>query len=247
MTEKQDTRPRQVLKLFVGYKTRLRPGAEKTVPEFRAPGNYKDQAKIAAFQEEKKAGFLDAAKDMPYTGTFDEVFLIDPQSPDERAPEKTKMKALQYRWQPPEEGGTKPPVSVRVRNYLLKHYRHAWANDTNGRRPAEVVFVGFDPRTFLKILGLECTLPAIAKPCPVGMWYGNSDHRDIGEAICPKEFVGLTLPFALSFRRPVDPEQAVYWDSITKGWTGPGETPEQDARIAIELARQLGFLTPEVE
>lgn len=246
MSEKEKPeKPRPVLKLFVGYRTKLRPGAETAVPTFKAPANYKDAAKITAFQEERKAGFMEAAKNMPYTGTFDEVYLIDPQARDEKDPEKKKFKFLRYTWHPPEEG--KPPIAVRVRNYLQKWYKWAWAHETVGRRPAEVVFVGFDPRTFLKILGLECSLPEINKPCQLGMWYGNSDHRDIGEAVCPKEFGGLTLPFALSFRRPQAESEAAYWDAWVKGWTGPGENPEADARIAVELAKQLGFLTTEIE
>lgn len=242
MAEK-DTKTRPVLKIFVGYKTRLRDGADKVLPEFKAPANYKDAAKIAQYQDERKQQFLADARNMPYTGTFDEVFLIDPNVRDEKAPEKKKTKALQYRWHPPEDG--KPPIAIRVRNYLLKNYPTAWVNDTHGRSKPEVIVVGFDPRTFLKILGLECTLPGVDKPCPLGLWYSNSDHRDIGEAVCPREFVGLTLPYALKFRRPADPEDAATWDTITKGWAGPGENPEADARIAIELATQLGFLDDE--
>ena len=244
MTDESVKKPKPVLKLFVGYKTRLNPGADKHVPEFRPPSNYKDAGKIAAWQDEQKQAFLADAKNMPYTGTFDEVFLIDPQGKDEKAPGGKKFKALQYKWSPPEEG--KPPVAVRVRNYLLKNYRTAWSHDTHGRKPPEVIIVGFDPRTFLKILGLECSLPHIAKPCPLGLWYSNSDHRDIAEAICPKEFKGLTLPFALSFRRPVEADLAALWDETVKGWPGPGENPEQDARIAVELGNQLGFLDEEI-
>lgn len=239
MAEK-DTKTRPVLKIFVGYKTRLREGADKVLPEFKAPANYKAADKIAQYQEEKKQAFLIDAKNMPYTGTFDEVCIIDPNARDEKNPEQKKTKALLYKWHPPEDG--KPSVAIRVRNYLLKNYPSAWGNDTHGRSKPEVIFVGFDPRTFLKMLGLECTLPGVDKPCPLGMWYSNSDHRDIGEAICPKDFAGLTLPFALKFRRPADEEDAATWDKFTAGWTGPGENPEADARIAIELATQLGFL-----
>lgn len=231
---------KKVLKLFVGYKTRLREGADKALPEFKPPSNYKDAGKISAYVEEKKAGFLADAKNMPYTGTFDEVFIFDPNARDEKQPNVLKPKSLLYKWHPPED--QRPAVSVRVRNYLLKTYPDAWSNDTHGRKSPSVIIVGFDPRTFLKILGLECSLPTVDKVCPLGLWYSNSDHRDIGEAICPKEFAGLTLPFVLKHRRPTDEEMGKAWDELTKGWTGPGENPEQDARIAIELATQLGFL-----
>ena len=228
----------KTMKLFIGYETKL--ASTVVVPEFKPPANYKDVAKIEAYLAEQKASFTVDAANMPYSGTFNEVFIIDPNARDDKSPEKTKLKALQYKWHPPEE--EKSPVSLRVRNYLLKHYPNAWTNDTHNRKPPQVIIVGFDPRVFLKILGIECTLPSIAKPCPLGLWYSNSDHRDIGEAICPRDFKGLTPELALKYRRPIDKEDGKKWDEITKGWTGPGKNAEQDARIAIELATQLGFL-----
>lgn len=216
-------------KLIVAYRTRLRPGADKATPEFRAPANYKDQAKIAADVEEKRAAFLADAKNMPYTGTFDEVYIADAEH-DGAA-----------QWKHPAEDSGKRPVSVRVRDYLVKHYPGAWADDVVRGRPA-VVFIGFDPRTFLKILGLECSLPGLTR-APVGLWYGNADHRDIGEAVMPKEFKGLSLPYVLQQRRPVDPDDAKKWDALVSGWPGPGVRPEDDVAIAITLADQLGFLS----
>jgi hypothetical protein len=231
---------RKVLKLFIGYKTKACGTAEKFMPEFKAPSNYKDAAKISTYVDEKKAAFLAESHGMPYTGTLDEVVIFDPNVRDEKSPEIPKVKSLLYKWCPPEE--ERPPVSVRVRNYLLKTYPNAWSNDTHNRKPPSVIIIGFDPRTFLKIMGLECSLPYINKPCPLGLWYSNTDHRDIGEAVCPREFSSLTLPFVVRQRRPTDEQEAKIWDALTKDWKGPGYNAEQDAKISVELASQLGFL-----
>lgn len=221
---------RRVHKLFVGYRTRLADGLDDNLPEFKAPANWKDEAKIKAEVELRKSNFLASAKDMPYTGTFDEVVLIDSKN----------KKTLQYKYHDPAEG--KPTVAVRVRNYLLKNYPDAWGFDTHGReRVPQAIVVGFDPRTFLKILGLECSLPSVDKAAPLGLWYTNSDHRDVIEAVMPKEFAGLTLPFVLKYRRPVEPGPAAAWDDLLKDWPGPGVHPDKDAKLAVELASQLGF------
>lgn len=219
-------------KIFIGYRTRPAAGVEKVLPEFKAPSHYKDPAKIAAYVAEARAAFTANAQNMPYTGTFDEVVLIDGKH----------HKVLQWSHAAAEEGG-KPLVSVRVRNYLLKHFPDAWTDDGTLRKggPA-VIFVGFDPRTFLKILGLECSLPAVNRRCPLGLWYSNTDHRDITEAVLPKEFTGLTLPYVLKMRRPTDGETAKRWDEALADWPGPGVFPEKDARITVELATQLGFV-----
>lgn len=225
------------LKLFVGFKTRLVEGAAH--PEVQVPDHYKDAAKAAAYVAERRAAFAAAALAMPYTATFAEVELVDPNARDEKAPERSKFGAPKFVWHPPEAG--KLSVAVRVRNYLTKHYKAAWP-DEPGRRPG-VVFIGFNVRLFLKILGLECSLPAEGRPCPLGMWYDNPGVRDIGEAVCPREFEGLTLPYVLARRRPPDPEGGKYWDALTAGWNGPGENVGQDVRIAVELAAQLGIIS----
>ncbi len=223
-----DPKNQRVHKIFIGYKTRTIDGIEKLLPEFKAPSHWKDKEKIAADVAEKKEAFLANAKNMPYTGTLSEVVLCDNKA----------KKTLQWK-----DDADKPPVSVRVRNYLLKNYPDAWSNDTHDRKPPSVILVGFDPRTFLKILGLECSLPTVNKPCPLGLWYTNTDHRDIEEAIMPKEFKGLTLPYVLKFRRPVDAAEATKWDGLVKDWPGPGVFPDRDALLCVELATQLDILS----
>lgn len=217
-------------KLIVGYRTRLADGFEALMPTFTAPSNWKDPAKIEAEIAAKQQAFKDEAKDMPYTGTFDEVVLVDP-----------KHDGLQ-RWEYRAPDSGKQPICLAVRAYLTKHWKTAWTDDTHNRKPPEVIFVGFNPRTFLKILGLECSLPHVGKPLPLGLWYSNTDHRDIGTAILPDEFKRLTVLEAVKARRPRAKDEAEKWDQMLAGWNGPGQHPEKDAVIAIELAAQLGML-----
>lgn len=202
------------------------------LPEFKPPSNYKDKEKIGQYLEERKAQFVALAKDCAYTGTFDSVFLVD------------SFNKKPLRWDH-SDGPGKPPVSVRVRNYILKTYPTGWsATDYNAKDPV-ARFIGFGTRRFLKLLGLELSLPAINKPLPLRMWFGNAEHRDIGDAICPHDFEksGLTLEQAVRARRPVNEGEARQaWDAILADWKEPHADPEADAKLAIELAAQLGLL-----
>ena len=220
-------------KIFIGYRTRVVDTLAAMLPEFQANKGFTDPKKIANDIADKKETFTQIAKDMPYTGIFDEVFLIDPKN----------EKRLQYVHAEKKEGKEeKSPVPLRVRNYLLKAYPNAWTQDTHEVKIPEVVFVGFNPRLFLKILGLECSLPYIGKPLPPKLWYSNSDHRDIEEAVVPTGFKFLDLTIALKRRRPLQTESAKAWDQLLNGWTMPGILPEKDAQLALELSAQLGFI-----
>lgn len=229
----------ETAKLFVGYRTRTAEGYEALMPEFRAPSHWKDTAKIAAEVEVRKQAFLAGAKDCPYVGTFDQVFLVDPSN----------NQAVLWDYRPP--GSGKQPISLAVRAYLIKFWKDAWKDDmttVRNRVPPAAIFVGFDMRTFLKILGLECSMPAVGKPLPLRLWYDNTDHRDIGEAVLPKEFKQIGLAEVVKARRPMptsDPASLANlakWDRATDGWTGPGIDPRKDVDIAVILAAQLGMI-----
>lgn len=222
------------LKIFVGYRTRPVDNVNELTPAFAANRSLKDEAKIKADLEEKQRLFGQECRNQPYTGTFDEVVLIDGQT----------KKVLPYMH--PSSGGNKQPISLRVRNYLVSTYDAVWSWDTHHKKGDErptLVFYGFAPRTFLKMLGIECSLPRIGKPCPPKLWYSNVDHRDIEEAVIPHDFAKrLTWDIVLKERRPTDPEDGAKWDALVKEWKGPGNNPEMDAKLCVELATQLGFM-----
>lgn len=228
----------KISKIFVGYRTRVVDGFERYMPTFSAPSGWRDEKKIADDIAAKQEQFKIEAKDQPYTGTFDEVVIVDPK--------REKIRRWEYR--APNSG--KQPIALAVRAYLMRYWPGAWVDDTHeSKLPTDptsdvpkAIFVGFDPRTFLKILGLECSMPQIAKPLPLKLWYSNTDHRDISEAVLPREFKRLTIKEVIIARTPLDPKAAEIWKKTTAGWEGPGTNPEQDARIAVELASQLGII-----
>ncbi len=216
--------------IVVGYRTKASANSAELMPAFKAPSHWKDAAKIEAAVTDKKANFLNNAKNAPYTGTFDSVFFADAGS----------KKPL--RWDASDDT-SKPPVSVRVRNYLMKTYPDGWGDKEYDNRNPPFRLVGFNPRCFLKMLGLECSLPSVGKPLPLKMWYSNAEHRDIEEAVLPKDFSDtLDIVSVMKARRPVDPAAREKWDAAMKGWTGPHVDPQKDAVLAVELAAQLGFL-----
>lgn len=222
-------------KLIVGFSTRITDEklVESLMPEFKAPSNYKEEAAIKKYVDERKAAFLLEAKNMPYTGTFERVVIAD----------TAKEVVQSWKAEGREPGTGKQSVALAVRAWLLKNYPNAWANDTHEVRKPEVVFLGFNVRLFVKLLGIECSLPQNAQPLPPKLWYSSSDYRDIGVAVLPDEFKLLSLQSVLLARRPVNEDDAAKWDKILKKWTEPGMDPSADVTLATELAAQLGFLT----
>lgn len=220
--------------LFVAYRMRRveEDRLARLKPSFQASRVLKDPAKIAASVQEKEAQFNQQAAFMPYTGTFDEVCICDART------------RRTLRWTYREPGGKKPPISVAVSQWLAKYFAGAWTSDVWARREEpKVVFVGFNPRLFLKVLGLECSLPGPHQPAPLSLWYGNSDHRDILEAVCPADYKLLDPLAVIHLRRPPgDSDDALKWDRQVGGWTGPGNDLYADLWLAAEMATQLGFI-----
>jgi hypothetical protein len=64
------------------------------------------------------------------------------------------------------------------------------------------------------------------------VWYATTLHRDVAEALMPAEFKHVPLAWVLKRRGIAVP-----------GWERPGVDPELDARVVVNAADQLGFLT----
>lgn len=218
-------------KLIIAYKTRVAEGDVK-MPTFSAPKSYKDQKKIDTYVAEQEAKFSASLKDKPYTGTFEEVRIFDASTSDVGI----------FKFRTKEE--KRDPICLAVRNWILKRHPEAWPHAATYTGPPEAIFVGFSPRVFLKILGIECSLPENqpvndagdrdpnkTNVLPLSLWYGQSDHRDIGEAANPKEF-DLSWEIVMKARKLEE----------YAGWNGPGTNTETDLKVAIELATQLGML-----
>lgn len=218
-----------VAKIFIGYRTRPVEGVQ--VPEFHPPSAWKDPEKIAANLAEQKANFLAECKNRPYTGTFDAVVI--------GAPGPEKLPTISYR--PP--GDPRGPVSQAVRNFLVANYEHDWGDDLYSRPAPKTVIIGFDPKTFLDILGTECSMPAIGLPLPPALWYDGSMYwEDVAAGLKAKGNKYVDLLAAVAAHRPIREESAKKWDAFAKDWKGPGLDPQADASIACEIAAQLGWL-----
>lgn len=203
-------------KILVGYTTR--PGLDEPYsPTFTPPANYKDLAKIAEWQQQRQAEWPAEATYYPYVSTFNEVFMavIGPGLRD--------VGKWSYR---PKDSG-KQPICLAMKIWLMKFFGEAWTTGS-GARP---IFIGFDPRSFLKMWGLECSMPGNNSPLPLSVWYGTSLHRDIGDALLPSEYKHIPLTQVLKWRGIEAPN-----------WKGPGADPELDVRVATQAAEQLGFL-----
>lgn len=227
-----------IAKLIVGYRTRaVEPELLKTLmpPDFKPKRNLKDQAKIEADVEARKEAFAEAAKWQPYTGTFDSVVIADPANDH----------IGEWNYEGRQPGGPKTPICLAVAAYLMKAYPDAWTPGAANQRTLQAIFIGFNPRLFLKMLGEECSLPehnqGQNRALPLGLWYSNSDHRDIMEAVVPTGFPSLTFDVALKRRRPIRVDDAARWDRLVEGWQGPHHDPKADTLLIAELASQLGF------
>lgn len=227
-------------KLIVGFKTRLNPGFVFDDSDIQAPSNYKDPEKIAAYIAKEKQALATELLYQPYSATFDQVYISDCSA----------GKAGRWSYRDPASG--KPSVAVSIRNWLLQRFPKAWPHTTNPQNvngPA-VVIMGFDTRLFLKILGIECSLPANqpllpdgkrdetkSNALPLSLWYANSDHRDLQNAVMG-DYKYLNWPSVLKARG---------LDERFKNWKGVHVDPAEDVSLGFELATQLGMLTDAVE
>jgi hypothetical protein len=213
--------------LLVAFQTTRAKGADKLIPEFMAPSNYKDSAKISAYIKQKEADYLERAADQPYTGYLSAIRIFDSESRSVGT------------WT---ANPSQPSVAVSARTWLLKHYPAAWSNSLVGARASDVIFVGFNIRQFLKMLGIECSLP-LNQPedqdkvhtLPLDAWY-DSKSCDLEAAVMPSGF-DLSWGIVLAARGLA---------KQYRNWPGPGSDLEEDFLLTVELATQLGILARDV-
>lgn len=166
---------------------------------------------------------------VPYLTLLDDVFIID----------QGNNKITQFTRS---TDGVKSPVSVRVRNYLVKMYPGAW--DEKVTDPdRKILVVGFKPKLLFQLMAIEASMPVNAKPFPVNAWLWHQRFLDIGDAICPKEFADkITVADAVRRRRCTDKAEGDKWDEMMQGWERPGDNPQADAWVSSVIASQLGIL-----
>ena len=231
-------------KILVAYSTRLLEQYLPDVNDLTPPATHKHEEAIARWREEQKLKLTEVCRLQPYTGTFKEVFLVDPANKrrirwtsDDRAP----------------FNHAKQSVSLAVLEWLQTYYKDAWKNSLYVNEPPQVAFLGFDPALFLQMVGIECGLPAFypdnyQKPdmslLPLDAWQNLSNLnpyrnvRDIESMVMPGGGKYLTWKTVLNARGlATHPKLAK--------WTGPHHDAEADLLLATELAAQLGLLAEE--
>jgi hypothetical protein len=192
------------------------------------PKTHKKPEAIEKWKQEQIASFQAGLSKQPYTGTFDRLWIADPAHGE----------LGKWSYRSPKSG--KQPICIAARNWILKRYPNAWTDNSHPKGVAEAVFVGFNPKLFLKILGLECSLPANqskddkkSHALPLSMWYGHSDYRDIEEAAIPASVCHSVSWRMMLQLRGIEVE----------GWNGPGKDVEKDMLVATELAAQFNMIS----
>ncbi len=236
-------------KILVGYRTRPVPLAAPFEPEFTPPANYKDAAKIAEWLTKQREQFYEEAAAYPYLSTLDEVFCVVLGKPKEKPGDPDNDVG---QWVYREPGSGKPSIASAMRTWLYRYFGRAWeyneanrlfdtvlaatqevvaADRPHEEPPVSPVFIGFDPKAFLKIWGLELSMPGVAQPLAPAVWYGSNNYKDIRAALIPSEAPHLDLRHVLKLRG-ID----------VTNWTKPGVNPQADVTIITQAADQLGFL-----
>lgn len=224
-------------KLIIAFKTQLVPDMLPAVDDLSPPANYKTAEAIDKWKRETTDRIAVECSEQPYTATFAEVQIAD----------LVNERKGKWIYRAPDNKEGKQTAALAIRAWLLKEFPNAWPHTTHpNRRVPEAIFVGFNPRLFLKILGTECSLPqnqpkdANGKPdpkklnvLPLSMWYPNTDHRDIEEAVKPKDYKFLTWQTVLRARGLLPEFQ---------DWKGPGIDVTMDLKLATRLAAQMGML-----
>jgi hypothetical protein len=171
-----------------------------------------------------------------YTSTFNEVSLLIPQ----------RQIAMVYRSDARVPFGSEPAIAAQVGKLLLEQFPEAWGGGSGGYGDPGVMFVGFYPSAFLRCLGIECSLPWVDTPLPLGLWHDNRQCRDIagvldmpGSLISRVAYWGVVLH---ARQQGLSPEDQAKYQLVTKDWPGPGVSAKQDVEVALMFAAQLGFL-----
>lgn len=214
--------------LFVGWEITpldIEP-PEGSKPEFKDKGG--QNPRTAAEQE---AEWLAEFHKSPYGGRLSRAVIMDPQKAI--AQEFKDGKAI-FRPSKFPKGET-VPVALQVAGWLEKHYAKSLPGtlveafgDSRGRDTLS--FLGFEPRRFIKHLGIECA--RLKYPARAGLWYANSDHRDMGGAIMPEPF-----------HKQLELAQVLELHGIGRPDWSPGNNAEADAVMALRIALHLGLVT----
>lgn len=131
--------------------------------------------------------------------------------------------------------GSKLPVSLAARAFLLNNFVGEWTSDLNIPGFNKITFVGLPGLgDFLKYLAYSCG--ALGEALPVDLWCKT---QQIEIAKDDKEVRNLINSCA--FNQKTDEEQQKY-KNLLAGWFGTGVSAERDGDLLITAALKLGFI-----
>lgn len=222
--------PKMPAVILVGYTTRLTVDEKELIANLEPPASYTGK-KAQDWLDKNAVKVIEDAKSTPYTSELDQVAILDEVSGEVCV------------WSREGREETDKPMCVDIRDWLLTRHPDAWPHTTHRYGAVEAIFVGFEPKTFLDLLGLECVCPGnwekdeAGNPVPesgilpLSLWYGNADHRDLSGILRCKTNPAL-LPRALAALQITAPD----------GWTGPGKDARADVKVGVQIARRVGLL-----
>jgi hypothetical protein len=181
----------------------------------------------------------------PYTATFAELLLYSHRHASQKP-------AAAFTYRKPEE--KRVAVSVSALAWLLEKFPKAWPHNLT-KPSSPVLFVGFNPRLFLDILGTECSLPKnqtldeegkpradVQSVAPLSLWLNDCQSLDIMEAVKPARYPNLSWQQVLKARGLLDDDQCPR-GGLVSATKEPHQDVNKDLVLIGKLADQLGLLT----
>ena len=201
--------------VLVGYTLQARLDAEQLMPEFEAPSNYGAEKAAEYVSKQRAAWLAGGCAESPYTGTLASCTLacFPPVHGDVLDPKIMEC-----------------PDTDELSGLLKDCYGGLFDRNGEYKLDGVVRFIGFEPRRFLKILGLEAAEKG--NPLPQDLWYGGSEYRDIEAMVCPEKS-GTSL--AQAIRRLLG-EQASDFAGFRSGVKA-----SQDVRLMALLLKRLAL------
>lgn len=132
--------------------------------------------------------------------------------------------------------GTKLPVSLAARAFLLNNFAGEWTYDLNIVGTNKVTFVGLPGLgQFMRRFAFACG--ALGEPLPVDLWRKTAQVELVND---DKELRTLIDACAHNQKNEQDGRQ---YRNLISGWFGVGASAERDGDLLVAAALKLGFIT----
>jgi len=229
--------------ILIGYQLQPRPQVIK--PTFTDT----PRKKAEVYADE----FLAVAGKLPYFTMLSEVVIC--------LPAKGKLARFALPAGQAPAGKTKPkPLAPQIVAFLMSEYPTEFLRPDHPERPT---IFAFNPRGFLKVLGLEANEAAAQskgelQPCPPYLWWGISAYKDVETLIYPEELDtalrGSTDGFSIALKhmnlgsvpdKPEPKDPLEYWQSYRQVQLPyqHGQNAYLDVLLVLSCMAVTGFLT----